>query len=205
LDKIVADSIGKNFGQYMIFKDMSFEVGRGGSICLWGPNGSGKSTLLKILCGLSRASKGEITYHLNNKKGKPFLFKNQIGVTAPDVRLYDELSPCENLQFLSSARGVKQDSQYESMLIDEFGLTEQKDWPIGKFSSGMKQKFHVISSLAHKPSVVFLDEPTSFMDENGKKAVEKTIASIKAVSIIVIATNDSMERAWCEETVELRK
>jgi heme exporter protein A len=177
----------------------------GGSVCLWGPNGSGKSTLLKIMAGLIRASSGKITYFANGKSGKPALFKNSIGVSAPDVRLYEELSPFENLEFLSRSRGTGRDVKYETELLERFFLLESAKEPLETFSSGMRQKFHLIGALAHKPAALLLDEPTSFMDEEGRRHVGEIMSGLKSKSLLCVATNDPAERAWCEDTVELRR
>jgi ABC-type multidrug transport system ATPase subunit len=205
LDKIVVDAVGKRFGPHKIFDGMSFEIAGGGSVCLWGPNGSGKSTLLKIMAGLIRASAGKVTYFANGKSGKPALFKNFIGVSAPDVRLYEELSPLENLDFLQRSRGVVRDVKYESELLERFSLSECSKELLETFSSGMRQKFHLAAALAHRPAVLLLDEPTSFMDVEGRRQTGELIAGLKASSLLVVATNDPAERAWCEETIELRK
>jgi len=205
LEKIVADAVGKRFGPHKIFDGMSFEIARGGSVCLWGPNGSGKSTLLKIMAGLIRASSGKVTYFANGKSGKSAMFKNSIGVSAPDVRLYEELSPLENLDFLQRSRGLVRDVKYESELLDRFALKDCSKELLETFSSGMRQKFHLVAALAHRPAVLLLDEPTSFMDEEGRRQTGELIAGLKASSLLVVATNDKAERAWCEDTIELRK
>jgi heme exporter protein A len=205
LEKITAEAVGKRFGPHVIFEGLSFEVSRGSSVILWGPNGSGKSTLLKILAGLIRASAGNVTYSNGAKSGKPQQYRNSIGVSAPDVRLYDELSPLENLEFLQRSRGLNRDAKYEAELLERFSLTDCAKEPLETFSSGMRQKFHLIGALAHKPSALLLDEPTSFMDEDGRRQAAEIITGLRKNSLLIIATNDPAERAWCEATVELRK
>ncbi|MFA6450261.1 MAG: ABC transporter ATP-binding protein [bacterium] len=205
MEKIVTEAVGKRFGPHLIFEEISFEIARGGSVCLWGPNGSGKSTLLKIMAGLIRASSGNVTYFAGGKSGKPGQFKNLFGMSAPDVRLYDELSPLENLEFLRRSRGLSEDTKYESELLEQFSLTEFAKEPIENFSSGMRQKFHLIGALAHRPAALLLDEPTSFMDEAGRRQTAEIIAGLKPASLLAVATNDPAERAWCEATIELRK
>ncbi len=204
MDKVTVQKVGKRFGPRPIFDGVGFEVARGGSVCLWGPNGSGKSTLLKIIAGLLRPTTGKVVYCGNGKSGPPSMFRNLTGMAAPDVTLYDELTPNENLGFLSRARGLRADREYESHLIDAFGLKGAANEPLGTFSSGMRQKFNFICAMAHRPRALLLDEPSSFMDEAGRSRVGEIINGLKAESLLIVATNDGAERAWCEATIELR-
>ncbi len=204
MERITVRKVGKRFGPRRIFEDIGFEVSRGGSVCLWGPNGSGKSTLLKIIAGLLRPTSGEVVYYGDGKSGPPSMFRNMTGMAAPDVTLYDELTPRENLGFLCRARGLPTDKEYETHLLEMFGLKDAADVPLGTFSSGMRQKFNFICALAHRPRTLLLDEPSSFMDEAGRTSVGELVNGLKSDSLLIVATNDGAERAWCEATIELR-
>lgn len=204
MERIAVEKVCKRFGPQMVFEGISFEASRAGSVCLWGPNGSGKSTLLKIMAGLVRATAGKVVFFADGRSGPPAHFRNMLGVSAPDVVMYEELTPNENLEFLSRARGLKRDVKYERELLEMFSLAGVADKPLGAFSSGMKQKFNLIGALAHRPPALFLDEPTSFMDEAGRRQAEKIVAGLKPGALLVVATNDKEEKTWCEATVELR-
>ncbi|HOO55979.1 MAG TPA: ABC transporter ATP-binding protein [bacterium] len=203
LDKISLEAVEKRYGPHLIFSGVSFEVGKGDSVCFWGPNGSGKSTLLKITAGLISASAGKVKYASRTKTGPPAMYKNTIGVVAPDVLMYEELTPEENLEFTMNARGFKRDSEYEASLFARFDLEDARHEQVGNFSSGMKQKFHIISALAHKPSALLFDEPSSYMDLSGREQISRIINEMKSEIILIIATNDPEEKDWCNEYVEL--
>lgn len=204
MDRIAAEKVGKRFGPYTILKDISFEVKKGDSLCLWGPNGSGKSTLLKIVAGLIRPTKGKIEYSADGHSGPPSAFKNRIGMVSPDVKLYEELTPDENLEFIASSRGIKRNKEYEKELLRLFFPEGVKNEPIGLFSSGMKQRINITAALAHGPDVLLLDEATSYLDTAGKAAAAELILSLKKNTALVVATNDPAEKLWCGETIDLR-
>lgn len=203
MEGLTLENVGKRFGPRPIFSGISFSVSPGESVCLWGPNGAGKSTLLKIAAGLCRPSSGAVKCSFGGRSGKPLEFRNSIGVCAPDVAMYDELSPEENLDFISRARGVKRDKAFERELMGSFLLEDFANAPLGTFSSGMRQRFKLISALAHRPRALLLDEPSSYMDEAGRARVELIISSIKSSTALLVATNDPAERAWCGSTVSL--
>ncbi|HOC91418.1 MAG TPA: ABC transporter ATP-binding protein [bacterium] len=203
LEGLILENVGKRFGPRPIFSGISFSVSPGEAMCLWGPNGAGKSTLLKIAAGLARPSSGSATCSFGGRSGKPLEFRNSIGVCAPDVALYDELSPEENLDFMSRARGAKRDKAYERELMESFSLEGFANAPLGTFSSGMRQRIKLIAALAHRPRALLLDEPSSFMDEAGRARVESIVASLKDSTALLVATNDPAERAWCGSTVSL--
>ncbi len=203
MEGLILENVGKRFGPRPIFSGINFKVSPGESVCLWGPNGAGKSTLLKIAAGLARPSSGSVTCSFGGQSGKPLEFRNSIGVCAPDVAMYEELSPEENLDFAARARGAKRDKAYERELMESFSLEGFANAPLGTFSSGMRQRFKLICALAHKPSALLLDEPSSFMDEAGRARVESIVASLKGSTALLVATNDPAERAWCGSTVTL--
>ncbi|HOX28205.1 MAG TPA: ABC transporter ATP-binding protein [bacterium] len=204
LESIKVESVTKRFGPNQVLDGITFDASAGESYCLWGPNGSGKSTLLKIIAGLLRPSKGKISYCASGKTGAPLTFRNNIGMSAPDIMMYEDLSLAENLDFLAKARALPRDARFEDELMDKFSLSGVKGRQLGACSSGMKRKFHLVCALAHKPSALLLDEPTSYMDDAGRAGAEEIVSSLKKDVILIVATNDHAEKAWCEAAIELR-
>ncbi len=200
---IQVHGIKKRFGTHLIFKDINMELRPGDSRCIWGPNGSGKSTLLKIVAGLLRPTSGSVEYCVDGACGRPAVFRNSIGFVAPDVVLYGELTLRENLDFLSQCRGITRNVDYENELVERLFPEGLRDDLVGAFSSGMKRKAQFIAGLCHKPAVIFLDEPTSHLDEAGRAEVANIINTLKNDKILLIASNDPDERSWCGETLEL--
>lgn len=204
MDKVCVKNITKRYGPHVVFKEVSLEVKKGESLCLWGPNGSGKSTLLKSIAGLARPTTGSVAYVDGGRERPASECRNDIGMAAPYVVLYNELSPSENLEFLANSRGLKRDVDFEKAMIAEFFPDGLKDEPIGTFSSGMCRKICFVAALAHRPSVVLMDECTSHFDDPGRAAAGRILASMKKDSVMIIATNETFEREWCEGVYELR-
>lgn len=212
MEKIIIDNVGKRFGPHRVLKGISFEARPGNSFCLWGPNGCGKSTLLKIIAGLLRPSEGNVTYFGGGATGNiaggvtggPALFRNKTGMAAPDVKLYEELTAEENLEFISSSRGLPRNRDYEKELLGRLFPGGLRNEPLGDFSSGMRHKVCLVAALAHRPEALLLDEATSYFDTAGKAEAEIIISALKKNTILFVATNDPSERSWCEETIDLR-
>lgn len=204
LDRVKVEKITKRFGRHVVFKDVCLEVSRGESLCLWGPNGSGKSTLLKSIAGLARPTSGKISYINGSFERRPAESRDDIGMAAPYVVLYNELTPDENLEFLARSRGMARDRDHENKMIAELFPAGLKNEPIGTFSSGMCRKICFIAALAHKPSVVLMDECTSHFDDPGREAAGRILNSFRKDSVMIIATNETFERAWCDRLYELR-
>jgi len=204
LESVRVENIGKRFGRNTVLDQVDFEVPSGSSCCLWGPNGAGKSTLLKIIAGLLRPTRGKVTCTGGGRSGGPDDFHGDMGMAAPDVVLYPELTPGENLDFLARSRGSRRDSEFEASLVSALFPDGLKDEPVSTFSSGMRGKLGLIAALAHRPGLLLLDEPTSYFDGEGKTAAAGIMDSLKTGIILIVATNDPAEREWCDTTYELR-
>lgn len=201
--KLAAQNLTKRYGRRTLFRGLNIEASAGQPLCLWGPNGSGKSTLLKILAGLIRPSAGSVTMQLDGSALAPHAAKNHFGIAAPDVIMYDELTPLENLAFLVRMRGMPWDAAAARAHLAAFNIEAFADTPAGVFSSGMKQRLRLAAATLHKPDVLLLDEPTSYLDTDGAARVETILRDHFPRGLTVIATNDPRERAWCTAIVEL--
>lgn len=201
--EIKANGLKKQFGSHLVFDGIDVELQRGDSLCIWGPNGSGKSTLLKIMAGLLGPSAGSVEFRLGGASGTPSEFRNSIGFAAPDVVLYGELTLDENLDFIARCRGGRRDTGREIRLIERLFPGGLRDDPVGAFSSGMKRKAQFIAAVCHDPEILFLDEPSSHLDEAARSEVAAVVDEIKNDKILMLASNDPAERGWCAETLEL--
>jgi ABC-type multidrug transport system, ATPase component len=201
---IIARNISKTFNRRQIFSDISFSTSAPGSIAITGKNGAGKSTLAKIIAGVLSSTSGEFLIELDGKKLDDESRKTHIGFVSPYLNLYDEFSAMENLFLLMRIRSThdRMDHKIEP-LLKRFSLWERRDDAIRAYSTGMKQRLKYVFALAHSPSVLILDEPTANLDNDGIKVVEYVVTEQKRSSILIVATNDSAEAAWCEESIRL--
>ncbi|MES2764589.1 MAG: ABC transporter ATP-binding protein [Bacteroidota bacterium] len=200
-----AHDISKTFqGIRPVFKNISIEISGGQVFAITGQNGSGKSTLLKILSGTIFPSAGSVTLEINNKNIAPEQFHRHIGFVSPYLALYEEFTPLEHCAISSQMRGIPFKKNEAETLLEQFGLFKRRDHQIRLFSSGMKQRVKYILALLHSPEILFLDEPTTNFDAAGIEAVESIITAFKNNGkIVIIATNDERERAWCDSSLEI--
>lgn len=177
---------------------------RGEVLVVTGPNGSGKSTLLNILGGLLRPSRGEVTYLANGRTLPKEEWHRYLGVCAPDLSVYEELSAVENLRFFTRVRGLQLPDKELEKVLEQLGLKPGDFFrPVKQFSSGMLQRVKLAQALVHRPQVLLLDEPSSNLDETGHKLLAELVVTWRERATVVIATNDPREVAWGDKVLEL--
>ena len=171
-------------------------------ICLTGPDGAGKSTLLKILAGVLPFDKGQVL--LNGKK--PDManekFSKDVGYMSQTLGLYEELTVWDNLTILSGLRGLKlkESSDYLTKLLTSVNLINFKDREAGALSGGMKQKLALCCTIAARPKILILDEPTVGVDPVSRNELWNIILSyLKEVQGYCIFSTAYLEEAdFCD-------
>ena len=202
---IQGESISKNFGRRVIFKNLSFQFDTNGVYGISGPNGSGKSTLIKIVAGINSPSSGKINHKENQKEIVPEKLHNYLGFVSPYLVLYEEFSAWENLEQFAKIRNVKFNKEKIELLLNDFLIYDRKDDLVKTYSSGMKQRMKFIFALMHSPKLILLDEPTSNLDDEGKNTVYKIIKREAEENIVIVASNEKTDLALCSETIMLEK
>lgn len=197
------NNISKKFSAKPILKNISFELKEGQSLAVTGHNGSGKTTLIKIICGLTRADSGQIIFTLQNKTVPANQFKNHFALVGPYLQLYGELTAFENLQFVQGIKGLNKDSKTLYQLLNQVGLKGRAHDYVKTFSSGMKQRLKYAFALVSSPKILFLDEPTSNLDEQGMEMVYSLIKQYKSEKIVLFATNDKADLEFADRVVEV--
>jgi heme exporter protein A len=200
---IQSQNLSKLFGRRLIFKDINFSWAEKGIFGISGPNGSGKSTLVKIVAGLIAPSAGKIIHKNSDGEIIPEKLHNHIGFVSPYLVLYEEFSAWENLKIFAKIRGVDFNEKKVTFYLSQFLLESRKDDLVKTYSSGMKQRLKFIFSLMHSPEILIFDEPTSNLDEEGKKVVYNVIEDESKNSIIIIASNEERDLSFCQEKIFL--
>lgn len=175
----------------------------GSCLAVTGPNGSGKSTLLRMLAGLLTPTAGEARLVLDGADIPRDSVREAVGLAAPDVKLYAELSARENLHFMLRARRSKEIEARAAAALEEVGLTDRGDDPVGELSSGLRQRAALAAAIVHDPTVLLLDEPSSNLDEPGVRVLRELIEKRSRSGLVIIATNDSGEAALAIERLDL--
>jgi len=202
---IQSQNLFKLFGRRLIFKDINFNWIEKGIFGISGPNGSGKSTLVKIVAGLIAPSSGKIIHKNSGGEIIPEKLHNHIGFVSPYLVLYEEFSAWENLKIFAKIRGVNFNKEKVTYYLAQFLLENRKNDLVKTYSSGMKQRLKFIFALMHSPEVLIFDEPTSNLDEEGKKVVYKIVNEEGKQRIVIIASNEVKDLELCSEVLLLEK
>ncbi len=202
--RIVFSDLGKRYDQRVVFRGIEGAAEPGSVLVLTGPNGSGKSTLMSILCGLLRPSRGTVQYLDGQGEIARSKWRLHLGVVAPGMSVYEELTARENLAFYAQVRGLKQDGASIDRLIERVGLDPERSTPVVGYSTGMRQRLKIAQAILSQPDVLFLDEPGSNLDPAGQDWLEAWVEAFAVEGkTIVLATNDRREMEWGDERVEL--
>jgi len=197
------DNIGKRFGTRKVFSKINFSLQTGDSIAVVGANGSGKSTLLKVMLSILAPTKGTVVYKNEDTILDDDNFRSYLSFVAPYLNLYDHLTAEENLTFFSTVAGFHITGKKINSLLEQVGLEGRGMDFVVEYSSGMKQRLKYAVALLKKPEFLFIDEPTSNLDEDGKKIVSEIIEELRKDSIIIIATNEKEEYDLAKNIIRL--
>ena len=176
---------------------IGFSVHKGEVFGFLGPNGAGKTTTIRMLTGLVRPSTGEVSILGMSLFSHLSQIKKHLGVVPDQSNLYDELTAFDNLVFDMQLYGVNRaewTSRAEN-LLERFGLIEKRNTPFAKLSRGMKRALTIAAALAHNPTMIFLDEPTTGLDVMSARKLRKMIAGLREEGVTVFLTTHYLEEA----------
>jgi ABC-type multidrug transport system ATPase subunit len=189
--KIVAENLGKRFNREWIFRHFSFILEPGKSFAIIGPNGSGKSTLSQVLWGQVPPTTGTLKFFANDKVVPETETFRLVSIAAPYMDLIEEFTLEEairfHFKFKTPADGITVESMPQKM-----ELTAATDKKIGAFSSGMKQRLKLALAFYSQTPFLFLDEPTTNLDNRAIDWYHDNLAR-QARRAIVIASNQEDE------------
>ena len=174
---------------------ISFEVHEGEVFGFLGPNGAGKTTTIRLLAGLSEPTAGQAhVLGLDRSQHLPQI-KKRIGVVPEVSNLYDELTAFRNLIFSMQLYGVPRHERTGRAedLLARFRLAEKRDTPFAKLSRGMKRALTIAAALAHRPALLFLDEPTTGLDVLSARSLRQMIAGLREEGVTVFLTTHYLE------------
>ncbi|MEM3575350.1 MAG: ABC transporter ATP-binding protein, partial [Candidatus Bathyarchaeia archaeon] len=158
---VEAFGLTKRFGNFTAVDHVDLSIEEGEIFGLLGPNGAGKSTLVRMLTTLMRPTEGTAKVGGYDILKEPDEVRKAIGLVAEKLILYPRLNAVENLMFFGRLYGMEGERLRRKVdeLIGMVRLEGFKDFPIGGYSSGMRQRLNVVRALLHDPKILFLDEP----------------------------------------------
>lgn len=199
---IHVNNISKKYGFQRVVQDFSKEFYSGKIYGISGRNGSGKSTLIKMLSGYLSPSSGIIKYSIQDKAvTRNSIFKH-IALSSPYTDIIQEYTTQEMLIFHQKFKPFKKSMDYETF-ENEIELKGQKLKPIQNFSSGMKQKINLGLNILSNTPILFLDEPTSFLDNHAKEWFKKLLFNHIDDRLVVMASNDNFDLDLCQEIIQI--
>jgi ABC-2 type transport system ATP-binding protein len=184
-----------SYGRGDVLHDLSFEVRPGEVTGLLGPNGAGKSTLLRILAGIIEPGGGSVVVNGFSLPDQSFLLKQTLGYVPEAAELYETLTAGEFLELCGRLHGLDEDVVQARLevLLDGFGLLDERHQRLGAYSKGMRQKVLIAAALLHNPSLVILDEPLTGLDVDSAALVKHLLRSLASQGRTVLYSSHVLD------------
>ena len=206
---IEVKELTKEYKKLKAIDDLSFDVYEGEILGLLGPNGSGKSTTINSILSLLKFSKGKIKIFGQEMKPTSYDIKSKIGVVFQDVAVFDELTVYDNINYFCGL--YIEDKETRKKYIDEaiefVGLEKFKKYYPKQLSGGLLRRLNIACGIAHKPKLIFLDEPTVAVDPQSRNNILDGIKKLRDMGATIVYTTHYMEEAeiLCDRIIILDK
>jgi ABC-2 type transport system ATP-binding protein len=191
-DVVQTNDLHKHFGPIHAVDGITLSVRRGEIYGLLGPNGSGKTTLIRLLLGLLRPTSGSIRLLGEDMPNKAIL--GQVGYMTQASALYEELSVRENVAFFAEMCG-RMDPVWMDEVIELVELQDRSRSPVRTLSGGLRQRTSLACTLAHRPRLLLLDEPTVGVDPQLRATFWSYFRTLADSGVTLIVSSHVMDEA----------
>src|SRR5271154_3973411 len=189
---IQVSGIRKTYGKTVAVSEVSFEVGEGEIFGLIGPNGAGKTTTMECIEGVRRPDRGSISILGLDPFRDVYRLQNRIGVQLQQAQLQKRIKVWEAVDLWASLYSTAGDG---GRLLEHLGLDNKRDAWFMPLSGGQKQRLFIALALINDPEVVFLDELTTGLDPQARRAIWELVRGIRERGKTVFLTTHLMEEA----------
>jgi ABC-2 type transport system ATP-binding protein len=205
MEAVVARNLIKTYGEQKILAvdDVSFTVSKGELFGLIGPDGAGKTSIFRMLTTLLLPDSGVATVDGFDIVKDYRQIRNTVGYMPGKFSLYQDLSIEENLNFFATVFGTTVEENYHLIQDIYVQIEKFKTRRAGKLSGGMKQKLALCCALIHKPTVLFLDEPTTGVDPVSRKEFWEMLKRLKEQGITIVVSTPYMDEATLCDRIAL--
>jgi ABC-2 type transport system ATP-binding protein len=192
---IQVTGLHKSFGELEVLRGVDFDVSAGSVFALLGSNGAGKTTVIRILSTLLAADGGAADVNGFDVATQGANVRESISLTGQFAAVDEILSGRENLVLVARLRHEPDPRRIAEDLLQRFALTDAADRRVATYSGGMRRRLDLAMSLIGNPPVIFLDEPTTGLDPQGRLKVWQAVEELAAQGTTVLLTTQQLEEA----------
>lgn len=201
---IEVNNLTKKFGDFTAVNNISFKVKAGEIFGFLGANGAGKTTAIKMMCGILEPTSGDAMVGGYSIAKDPNSVKMNIGYMSQRFSLYNDLAVGENIDFFGGVYGLegKEFEERKKWVLEIANLQDRENVLTGSLPGGIKQRLALGTAVIHKPSIVFLDEPTSGVDPISRRRFWDLINDLSDQGVTVFVTTHYLEEAeYCNNII----
>jgi len=192
---IRVQGLEKSYKELEVLRGVNFEVSRGSIFALLGSNGAGKTTVVKILSTLLKADAGTASVNGFDVAREPANVRASISLTGQFAAVDEILSGRENLVLVAQLRHLKDPGKTADDLLELFSLIDAAARKVSTYSGGMRRRLDIAMSLIGNPPVIFLDEPTTGLDPQGRIEVWQAVRELAGHGTTVLLTTQYLDEA----------
>ena len=192
---IVVENLVKRYKELIALDHFNLDIKQGEIFGLLGPNGYGKTTTINCILGLLNFDKGNIKVFGEDMKPDSYDVKSKIGVVMQNVAVFDELNVYDNIDFFCGLyiKDKKLRKQYVEEAIEFVDLVDYKKFYPKKLSGGLLRRLNIACGIVHKPSLIFMDEPTVAVDPQSRNKILEGIQELNRQGATIVYTSHYME------------
>ena len=202
-------NLSKSYKNLKAVDNLSFELKEGEILGLLGPKGSGKTTTINSILGLLKIDKGDILIFGKKLSLDSYDIKEKMGVVFQDIAVFNELTVYQNVDYFCGLYIFDKNKRKKAVddVINLTGLNEFTKYYPNKLSGGLLRRLNIACGIAHKPKLIFLDEPTVAVDPQSRNNILDGIKKLKENGASIIYTTHYMEEAeiLCDRIIILDK
>jgi ABC-2 type transport system ATP-binding protein len=204
---IKTENLTRRFGKFTAVDNLNLDIAKGEIFGFLGANGAGKTTAIRMLCGLLKPTSGKAEVAGCDISSQIECLKQRIGYMSQRFALYEDLTVRENVLFYSGIYRVEKEKALAiaDTMLSEMGIDLQDNILTRSLPLGYKQRLALTCSLLHDPQLLFLDEPTSGVDPQARRAFWNVINRLAETGKTVIVTTHFMDEAeYCHRVLVMQ-
>ena len=195
-NQIIINNISKVYDNgFEALKKINLNIKKGEIFAMLGPNGAGKTTLISIICGIVKASDGDVTVDKFDIIKDYRETRSRIGLVPQELTLEQFETVFNNVSYSRGLYGKKSNPKHIEKILKDLSLWDKKDLRLRQLSGGMKRRVLIAKALSHEPSILFLDEPTAGVDVELRKDMWNIVNSLRNTGVTIILTTHYIEEA----------